>query len=41
LCDQAALAGVLRTLYEMHLTLISVQRREIERIDKSDCGGTD
>jgi hypothetical protein len=27
--DQAALAGVLSTLYDMHLPLISVQRLEI------------
>jgi hypothetical protein len=26
LCDQAALAGVLNTLYEMHLPVISVKR---------------
>ena len=26
LCDQAALAGVLNTLYELHMPLISVQR---------------
>ena len=29
LSDQAALAGVLNTLYELHLTLISVNRLEI------------
>jgi hypothetical protein len=29
LCDQAALAGVLNTLYEMHLPLISVKCRNI------------
>jgi hypothetical protein len=27
--DQAALAGVLNTLYEMHLTVLSVKRLEI------------
>ena len=27
--DQASLAGVLNTLYEMHLTLLSVKRLEI------------
>ena len=30
LYDQAALAGVLNTLYEMHLTVISVERLEID-----------
>jgi hypothetical protein len=29
LSDQAALAGVLNTLYELHLTLLSVNRLEI------------
>jgi hypothetical protein len=29
LSDQAALAGVLNTLYELHLAVISVQRLEI------------
>jgi hypothetical protein len=28
LCDQAALAGVLNTLYELHLPVLSVQRLE-------------
>ena len=28
LCDQAALAGVLNTLYELHMTLILVKRLE-------------
>ena len=27
--DQAALAGVLNTLYELHLTVVSVERLEI------------
>ena len=27
--DQAALAGVLNTIYELHLTIVSVQRLEI------------
>jgi len=27
LCDQAALAGVLNTIYELHLPVISVQRQ--------------
>jgi len=26
LCDQAALAGVLNMLYELHLTVLSVKR---------------
>ena len=29
LSDQAALAGVLNTLYELHLTVLSVKRLEI------------
>jgi hypothetical protein len=29
LSDQAALAGILNTLYELHLTVISVKRLEI------------
>jgi hypothetical protein len=29
LCDQAALAGVLNTLYEMHLPIVSVLRMKI------------
>ena len=29
LSDQAALAGVLNTLYELHLTVLSVQRRTL------------
>jgi hypothetical protein len=29
LVDQAALAGVLNTLYELHLTVLSVKRLEI------------
>jgi len=29
LSDQASLAGVLNTLYELHLTVVSVQRLEI------------
>jgi len=29
LSDQAALAGVLNTLYELHITVISVKRLEI------------
>ena len=29
LSDQAALAGVLNTLYELHLTVLSVERVEI------------
>ena len=29
LSDQAALAGVLNTLYELHLTVLSVKRMEI------------
>jgi len=29
LSDQAALAGVLNTLYELHLTVISVQRLKV------------
>ena len=29
LIDQAALAGVLNMLYELHLTIVSVQRLEI------------
>ncbi len=28
--DQAALAGVLNSLYELHLTVLSVERLEIE-----------
>ena len=28
LSDQAALAGVLKTLYELHLTVLTVQRME-------------
>ncbi len=29
LSDQAALAGVFNTLYELHLTILSVQRHEV------------
>jgi hypothetical protein len=28
LCDQAALVGVLNTLYELHTTVLSVKRME-------------
>jgi hypothetical protein len=34
LVDQAALAGVLSTLYELHLTLLSVEYLEDEKVSK-------
>jgi hypothetical protein len=33
LSDQAALAGVLNTLYELHLPVISVMRQKIEKVN--------
>jgi hypothetical protein len=36
LSDQAALAGVLSTLYELHLTLLLVARQESELKQKGD-----
>ena len=36
LSDQAALAGVLNTLYELHLTVISVRRLEIFQKNKAE-----
>jgi len=41
LIDQAALAGVLNTLYEMHLTVISVKRMETSEIAEFDPRKTD
>jgi hypothetical protein len=39
--DQAALAGVLNGLYEMHLTLISVKRVDISQIAEFDSRKSD
>ena len=36
LSDQAALAGVLNTIYELHLTVISVERLEIDGFNQPE-----
>jgi len=41
LSDQAALAGVLNTLYEMHLTVLMVKRMENSEVAECDSRKTD
>jgi hypothetical protein len=41
LCDQAALAGVLNILYEMHLTVLMVKRMENSEVAECDSRKTD
>jgi hypothetical protein len=39
LCDQAALAGVLNMLYELHLTVLTVKRLDIRSVN-AEIGST-